>query len=639
MASDSATFTLKLIDRISGPARGAAKALSAVEKQLKGTPRTAGRSTRALTTHRRSVREAGHAAKEARSNFADFLKAGLATSAISFATGAIKDLTLAVLGAGAHLVTFGQNSRFAFDQLAKHGATGVQLFAHARALAVRFGLDVEDTAHSYANFLKLQFDPKQAETMVKMGADLRSLGASADEVKGIFLALGQIKGKGRLQAQEMLQLAERGVSTELVQEEIGKALGGKSRVEVQKLQEAGKISAEVGLAAIESAINRKLQQSEVGTAGSRFAEKTFEGISGRAKALATDTGLDLVSRIEATLTKLASGGLTRVSKFLDSDRGSKTLDMLAGGLAKAVTFAERLVTTFGGGFLDTIRPIYGAFKPLLDRIAGGEGSTLTNTLMSAARYAGQLAAVGLTLTGVVAGLVTGFVVLANGVRVVLFGAFSGLATAWIESAGKLIFSVVDTWENVKAIISAQGLSFYEKALAIGKSVVTGFVEGIKAFALQPIKAVTGMVGGAIDAAKGLLKSNSPSKVTMGLGGDYGEGYAIGIEDKRKRVAGAAQDLAEASLVKPTWTSWDTAAGGRFSEYGTETSTSRGAAHAIGAAAAGSATGGGSRMPPINVNVYVESRVDPQRGRELGHAAGRAARVEIESMFRSLALEG
>src|SRR5690606_28430602 len=131
--------------------------------------------------------------------------------------------------------------------------------------------------------------------------------------------------KGRLQAEELLQMSERGVSSKLVQEEIGKLLG-KSQDEVRKLQEQGKIDAETALLGIEKAINRKLGQSQVGETGKRYAENTIDGIQGGLKARWDNLWIGLGQRTEGSFTKLLMGGLDKFDSWIRSSGAERLME-------------------------------------------------------------------------------------------------------------------------------------------------------------------------------------------------------------------------------------------------------------------------------------------------------------------------
>ena len=83
---------------------------------------------------------------------------------------------------------------------------------------------------------------------------------------------------------------------------------------------------------------------------------------------------------------------------------------------------------------------------------------------------------------------------------------------------------------------------------MGRDIISGFVNGIKAAAGRLISAVTGAVGNAIDAAKNLLGIGSPSKVFKEFGGWTMEGFEIGVNKNADRAENAVVDVMD-NIVK------------------------------------------------------------------------------------------
>lgn len=82
-----------------------------------------------------------------------------------------------------------------------------------------------------------------------------------------------------------------------------------------------------------------------------------------------------------------------------------------------------------------------------------------------------------------------------------------------------------------------------KLYNIGKDLIQGFINGIKSMASSVIDAAKGVVHGAIDGAKSLLKIGSPSKVFHQIGGWTIQGLADGIIAGTPAAVSAATDAA------------------------------------------------------------------------------------------------
>lgn len=249
---------------------------------------------------------------------------------------AVGRLGLGFLEASERAAEFGQRSVLAIGFLTNDTIHAAAAFDNTRHLAQSLGLDVESTQHSFQRLLAAQFSIGKSTELIKMGADLQAIGASADEVSGALLAITQIKSKGKLQAQEMLQLQERGVSSELVYNALQKHFG-KSKAEVQKLQQAGKITGDVAIEAIIDAIKHKTHEANLGEAGKAFADSTITGMRNQFAAGVSNFFLDvgkllepgmvkITQLIKGTVVKLAenpqlaglgTGLLERWTKFID----------------------------------------------------------------------------------------------------------------------------------------------------------------------------------------------------------------------------------------------------------------------------------------------------------------------------------
>jgi hypothetical protein len=97
--------------------------------------------------------------------------------------------------------------------------------------------------------------------------------------------------------------------------------------------------------------------------------------------------------------------------------------------------------------------------------------------------------------------------------------------------------VVDTFNQVMAFLSGISLS------QIGTDMINGLIDGIKGAAGSVVTAVTGVVGGAVTAAKQALGIASPSKVFAEIGMNTGAGMQAGVEDSTADVHGALENMA------------------------------------------------------------------------------------------------
>lgn len=93
---------------------------------------------------------------------------------------------------------------------------------------------------------------------------------------------------------------------------------------------------------------------------------------------------------------------------------------------------------------------------------------------------------------------------------------------------------------VDAIISAF-LDSLPDIIEVGKDIVRGLWEGIKAMASWIGEKVSGFVGGLVDGVKGVLGIHSPSRVFAGIGQNMALGLGQGFERQMQRVSSGIQD--------------------------------------------------------------------------------------------------
>lgn len=578
--TDRADFEVSLVDKVSAPAKAADKALGRFIDKAGKLREANGRfvgSGQAAATSIGGVSGAFESLRGSASGALSVLAGNIMTGALS---------KLASLGAGVasaawEMVTFGQSSALAFDQLAHDGDKPAELFEHASALAKRFGMDLFDTQKQYRKLLALQFDPKGIDDLIRMGADLRALGTDAEGVQGVITAIGQVKGKGKLQAEEKMQLAERGISGQLIDEEIGKLLGGKSTAEVQKLMQKGKVDAETGIEAIKNAIKRKLNEDNLGDAGANFADNTIEGILGKMRAWAQDTGIKGLSKVAEPLTRTLGDLFDKFRAFVGSEDGAQTIQRIADSLGKAAQgvgdFLTKLTVADVEKFFDKLESAAGTAERIGDGIQ--------------------------FVADVVGGIAT---------------AFDFVGTSIGNFFGGMLADAIIWADGLWALITDTKTSLFDMAIGLGESLVTGLIEGLQIFAktlLGPSLLEFG--SNAIDWLASAMRIQSPSRATMEMGLMLGEGLAIGADQSSGRVFGATTDLGETAI--------EGAMGPMRSSVASQpTADSNG--------------GGGFTIERIEIPIHIDG-ARAGDAQELGEAIGTRVRLELESLFRSLALEG
>ena len=263
----------------------------------------------------------------------------------------------ALLGGGlvakvADATVFAERSRLALANLTGSKSGGDKAFQTAINLSKELGLEVQTTTKQYTKLLAAQFTAGRAAGLVRLTADLRAIGATAEEVKSAVRAISQIKAKGRLQAEELVgQLAEAGIATTLVYDALGKTLG-KTRDQVRALITAGKVDSDTAIDAIEAAVLKKANIKRAGEAGRKFANATLGGLLARLKAAPSIKFLEIAessSRGAKALRDVLHSLVNEIASIDPNKAGEFTARVLE-GVRNMLPLVREFSTGFGEGF-------------------------------------------------------------------------------------------------------------------------------------------------------------------------------------------------------------------------------------------------------------------------------------------------
>lgn len=446
----------------------------------------------------------------------------------------------------AGFATFGQNSRMAFNALAKYGASGNRLFEHARGIAKEYGGDLIDTTDSFKKLLAGGFNPRLATDVLKMGADMRFLGSGAEEVKGAVRAITQIKAAGRLQGDELNQLAEAGIGASTVYEALGKRLG-KTVPEVMKLKEAGKIDAGTAILGILDAVKATSGEDELGQRGKEWADHSIDGMVARMKTRGQDVMQALGDRLAPSLQRVAGGTLDRVEAFLGSPKSEQliqrigdTFDIMGDVAMKALPLVGTFLESFGSRGADLLMGVNAA----LDAFSGATGQSAAQTVAMLGRGMADL-------------------VLWGGIAI---GALGALGAAGTTVAYYLTIGIGE---------------LPGKFFGLGIDIAKGLANGVASAVMYPINAIGDLAEGMLNRLRGALDMHSPSRVMAELGGYTAMGFALGISSNAGLAADAGRDMGLGAV-----SATETSAANSSSVGGVQPSGDMGALNRAGLARAG-----------------------------------------------------
>lgn len=581
MSDSDAEFALRLLNEVSGPARAARQALKGLRSEIDALQRAGRKETpelkrmRDLRSQIRNVRdqeadrvravrqshaveaarvkEASRQASELKKHQADqFQEAqGLANlrrgyfnvealgmaaaiagvvafvAALAAAVAMAAKLSGAFISASIDGLKFAQNSRLALKFLIGDEGVAAQQFDAMRKEAVALGLDVDETQGAFQKLLAAQFSIGESKELIRMSSDLQGIGNSAEQTNRALVAITQIKAKGRLQSEELLQLSEANISQQLVFNAIGEQIGTSDVNEIRKQLEGGKITSEIAIPAILAAVKKKTGVEEFGDLGKEAAAKTLAGMQRQLVGAVDNLWINVGTAMEPTVMALSK----RLGELLGELRNNPDLKALGGFLlnrfealglwveaewpairSAVVTGFEAVVASvrFAGDAVQAVIDNWGTVKTVLAGVAG----ILAVVAGVAAMFTGPAWLAVAAVTAIVTGL------------------------AWVVGAiGSLI-------GYIRSAIPEVAAKIHEFATAI----TAGLVGYIRGAIPEVVAAFTEMGSAGFAAFKATLGISSPSKEMAWAAEMTVRPYVDTVRAGAPMVASATAGLGAAALV-------------------------------------------------------------------------------------------
>jgi tape measure domain-containing protein len=265
-------------------------------------------------------------------------------------------LTSSLTQAGRAIFDFSskmQQSQVSFASLMKDSQMAAKHIKELQDLTVKFPLDFSSIATMSQ---RLQGAGIAARDVIPLIKDIGNVAAAtgdlgAERMEGLAVALSQVASKGIVSAEEMEQLAERGVPAwKLLSEAIGKTIG-----ETRKMAEDGEISADLLFKAFQ-------RMARVNFAGAMERQaRTFSGAMKQIENVLMITASEAFKPFMDKITKLASDSSKEIKKQKgDWNRIGFTLGSALGqgvsaGVAEAVA---KLPAIIAGTLTGIVRGMY-----------------------------------------------------------------------------------------------------------------------------------------------------------------------------------------------------------------------------------------------------------------------------------------
>jgi tape measure domain-containing protein len=249
----------------------------------------------------------------------------------------------------------------AYTQLLGGDKRGAALeFYRAQEFAQKTDFSSAQIEQSQARLMAQGFRGRDLYATLFSAADLAAVmpGDKNQTLERVTMAMSQIRGKGKLQGEDLTgQLAEAGLNTTLVKQQLAKSLGIKVG-DVDKRISSGGVSADVALPAIQRAILAQLGTSRagefaMGSAGSLTAliSNRDEAIQNVLKGFDADANLPAMDRYKKALQEQG--------KLFDiNSKTGRDLSLVIQDLSNASLEAKSAWTEFSSGLIESFAENY-----------------------------------------------------------------------------------------------------------------------------------------------------------------------------------------------------------------------------------------------------------------------------------------
>lgn len=249
----------------------------------------------------------------------DKIGAGLTALGTAGAAGFI-----ALTGAGVKMNAELEQSKVAFTTMLGSAEKADSFLREMRKFANATPFEFNDLQAAAKKMLAFGFAAEEVKPMLTaVGDAVSGLGGGQEMIDRVTLALGQMKAKSKVSAEEMLQLTEAGIPA---WEFLSKAMG-KSTAEVMKLSEKGLIPADKAIQALTEGMESKF---------GGMMEKQSKTMLGLFSTL-KDTAATVLTTISGPVFEALKGKLDEVMAKINEWQSNGTLQQWAEKASVALT--------------------------------------------------------------------------------------------------------------------------------------------------------------------------------------------------------------------------------------------------------------------------------------------------------------
>jgi tape measure domain-containing protein len=551
-------WVLELVNRVSGPAR-------AIQESIKNVTASAQKLKEASA-------QASGGVSSLSSSFGGLSRGvavgNLAANAISSIARAAWEASKSFAAATLEAASFKENTLIGLKVLLKSAPAAREVYAEAERFAAITPFATQDVIKLYQQLITSGFSiEKNAKGISEVSALAETIGNAAaangmspEHIAGITKAIGDIKAKGKLSAQELLQLSNWGVGRMPIYEQLAKSLGKKVE-DIPKMLEQGKIDGTDGINAIVSAIGGNygglMKEASQTLSGlwSTIKSRPFEMLADMADSDSFKQIKNFMNVLGQALDPASGPGArvkTRLLGFVNNIFGSMfgPLDQLGPdqianviiGIIDSFESAFNTVKKIVGGVVDVV---LGYLRKIGDGDAGKGIEKIFDRIMDTVKVITKL----IETMAEKIDLVMKTAETIKSLLPSLPGSDEkGGESSWFDyTPGGLLYSWAKGPEEMKEL---------------GKLSGQGYAAGIKESTPEVATAVTEMIRTTVAAAQGPqgIDAHSPSRVFAQLGTWSAQGMAQGLY----RGAGMVNEAALAMVAAPNYAAAGAALAGSMS---------------------------------------------------------------------------
>lgn len=288
----------------------------------------------------------------------------------------------------------------------KDAAEFADALQYVRKESLRLGLDTAELGKAFAQVQmsagdKLSMSDKKA--MFKdMSEYIMTTGAGQEDQKLIFKAVNQMFSLGKMQAEEMNQLTERGIPREMIYRIAKETLGLKTNEQVQKAQKEGKLDPSVILPKLFKAFADKAHESgafqkamDSSQTKQNIATQEFNALAKQIMDGGLDKTLANLFVALTDLTKVLSDiveGFKAAKAAIDEMTNGNSMLSIVLTIVVALLFKKRTAVI---GLVKNFKSFSGIMRVITGFLNGSFGQAILKTI-------GRFGAWGVAITAVVA---------------------------------------------------------------------------------------------------------------------------------------------------------------------------------------------------------------------------------------------